>query len=241
MPKFSIIYSMNRLLIVLGLIAVVLIAGCTQTPTGQAIVQPQTKYVCPDGSVVDNPNLCSNSTNISNTTNPELTNNDFACDANCTGSAGQCKEHQCVDGKCTIITLSNCCGNGVCEPNEMQGLYTNCSADCQTIVQEDNHASCAESGKISVLVIGMTPDKYTDDTESVLNEAIIGYPVNLTVIRDPKEDAMSVSPTNPIVMEYSITGFPSVIINCHLYFTGKRTVDNFKTIFSDLLETEDKT
>jgi hypothetical protein len=204
------------------ILAIILIAGCIQeiTKTNEENAEQLEKLT----------------TNITETEETNLTS---LCNENCTGSAGICKEYKCLEGTCIVITLSNCCGNGVCETNESYGVYTNCSEDCKTIVQEINHTSCAESGKIKVLVVGLVGSQptYTDDTINAINEAKTNYPVELSITRVTFD---SEGANNPTVKEYYVSGYPTVIINCHLRFTGNRNVDNFKALFNDLLETENK-
>ncbi len=54
-----------------------------------------------------------------------------ACDPNaCKGSCGACMEYTCVGNKCVCQSISNCCGNSICEPpNE---TFVICPADCKT-------------------------------------------------------------------------------------------------------------
>jgi thiol-disulfide isomerase/thioredoxin len=229
-------------LILLSLMIIIFIAGCTQQPTGQTLVQPQTKYVCPDGSVVNNPNLCSNSTNISNATNPELANNAFACDANCTGSAGQCKEHQCVDGKCTIITLSNCCGNKICEEGEN---YANCS-DCESpykFERMNGIKSCREEGKVKILEFENEtyPVQYYEpileelkkefNIELTFHAVAVGYVYNSYAIMNKTTDELA--------ERYKVEGTPTFIINCNIKYIGNkegyRDINSFRLIFNDTL------
>jgi len=179
------------------------------------------------------------STTTIQTTSTSSITTTIPCLGNCTGSAGLCKEYKCLEGTCVIITLSDCCGNDVCEDDEHYGLYTNCSKDCPTVVSEIEHQSCAESGKIKVLVLGLAgiEPTFTQDLLDVLNQAIVGYPVDLTIERF---ETLEIATNDPLSKEYSTIGFPTTIINCHLKFTGQRTVDNFKSLFDALLETENK-
>ena len=39
-----------------------------------------------------------------------------------------CKQYQCVESKCQIVTLANCCGNGECETGED---WETCPQDCE--------------------------------------------------------------------------------------------------------------
>lgn len=45
-----------KTLIILSILVLVFIAGCTQT--GQITAEVKLKYICPDGTTVDNPNTC---------------------------------------------------------------------------------------------------------------------------------------------------------------------------------------
>jgi|GEM_PF-3651132 hypothetical protein len=46
----------------------------------------------------------------------------------CSGNAGTCKTHACIDGSCVLATSTNCCGNQNCETNED---YNTCPSDCR--------------------------------------------------------------------------------------------------------------
>ncbi|MDP2864480.1 MAG: hypothetical protein Q8N73_02405 [bacterium] len=46
----------------------------------------------------------------------------------CQGLVETCKQYQCVESECQIVTLANCCGNGECETGED---WETCSQDCE--------------------------------------------------------------------------------------------------------------
>ena len=181
---------------IIALILILFVAGCTQQPTGQDIVnQTLTKYVCPDGSTVDKPELCTGQKTQTQSQQPSCTSNWSCGDWNA-----------CVGGTHTrTCTDSNNCGVTSGKPAEIE----KCTVSFETIKSNALNVSYGElmrnvenyQGKIVY---------YRGEVIQIAQNYGDNYVLRVSVTRDKYglwSDAVWVNYNGPRVLENDIIEF----------------------------------
>lgn len=152
----------------------------------------------------------------------------------CRGIADICKEYTCVNDKCTIINLADCCGNKMCESNE---TWTKCN-DCEPpyYFERLNITSCRENGKVKVIEFGKKDSMPTRFIEPLITELREKYPIEFKFYsfvsgEELVADFETMEVKTDLVEKYDLKATPTFIINCNIKREG-----GDKNGFEDLIK-----
>lgn len=137
----------------LSIVFIVIISGCIDSSTGQAIDPPSCPNSCDDGKICTK-DFCSAATNFTCKNEPITPcNGNGVCEPGEFLKSSDCPT--CDDGNpctkdrydfnassCSNTKIAPCCGNSICERGAGES-YGSCSSDCE-MTKEEAIQSCKE-------------------------------------------------------------------------------------------------